>query len=350
MIQQLVRMPVSRLILFNPISVYGFFLPLLWISYGIFKLTGRTPTLSYLTYLLLHEATRGKSSEHMRRLLEQPGVRLEPGRIAGVLGAGSTLDDELEQAVQALDRDGYYVFEKKLDPAVCKQLESFARDCPAELRPSQPNKPPQLVFDQAAPAAPTYHFSEAQLVAVPEIQTLLGDESLIALAQRYLRGTPLSDLVAMWWSASWAGKASTEAAQLFHFDNDRVRFLKIFFYLTDVEPETGPHVFVRGSHKNRPDPFYEIRRFSDDEVAAKYPKTEIAEIVGKTGTIVAVDTSGLHKGKPLEQNHRLLLQIEFTTSLFGQKYNRVAIPKDARASWRDSITKYPEVLERFTAE
>jgi Phytanoyl-CoA dioxygenase (PhyH) len=347
MIKQLIRMPLTRMILFNRITVYCFFFPLLGISYGFFRLTGRTPTLSYLTYLLLHEATRGRSSEQLRRLLERSGVRLPLGSIDGVLGTGSSLEDELDRAVQALDRDGYYVFRKKLDPALCHQLELFARSSPAVLRPSQPQKPERLVFDEAAPAAPTYHFDEAQLVSVPEIQRLLGDETLICLANRYLRGMPLSDLVAMWWSVSWPGQASTEAAQLFHFDNDRVRFLKIFFYLTHVDTETGPHVFVRGSHRERPDPFYEIRRFSDDEVAAQYPEKEIVEIIGEPGTIVAVDTSGLHKGKPPERLHRLLLQIEFATSLFGQKYNGVVVPKDAQASWRATISKYPEVFQRF---
>ena len=44
-------------------------------------------------------------------------------------------------------------------------------------------------------------------------------------------------------------KADSEAAQMFHFDLDRIKWLKFFIYLTDVKINSGPHVYVSGTHK-----------------------------------------------------------------------------------------------------
>ena len=73
---------------------------------------------------------------------------------------------------------------------------------------------------------------------------------------------------------AWKG-ASSEAAQLFHFDMDRIRFLKVFIYLTDVGTENGPHVYVRGSHRSKPPAFFRDRRFSDAEVKRAFPPTSV---------------------------------------------------------------------------
>ena len=59
---------------------------------------------------------------------------------------------------------------------------------------------------------------------------------------------------------------------------------------------------------------------SDAEVEANFGIPNMLEICGKRGTILAVDTRGLHKGKDLTKGKRLLFQIEFANSMFGQYY------------------------------
>ena len=88
-------------------------------------------------------------------------------------------------------------------------------------------------------------------------------------------------------------------AQLYHFDMDRPQFLKLFFYLTDVTPDTGPHCYVRASHRERPAALWRDGRHADDEVLALYGRASEVEITAPRGTLIAVDTSGFRKGKPL---------------------------------------------------
>ena len=99
-------------------------------------------------------------------------------------------------------------------------------------------------------------------------------------------------------------------------------------YLTDVDENTGPHSYIRGSHQGyRGAAFTRDGRFSDEEVAAAYPKEEL-RICGPTGTVFIADTKGLHKGNPLIEGERLMFQIQFVNSLFGAPYANSKI-KDA---------------------
>jgi hypothetical protein len=201
-------------------------------------------------------------------------------------------------------------------------------------------------FDPAKATAVRYDLDESDVVTFPAVQRLLADESLLALAQQYLGAAPVQDMVAMWWSTAVVGDASA-AAQLFHFDLDRLRFLKLFVYVTDVDDEHGPHTFVRGSHRDLPRPFRQDRRYSDDEVLATFGGS-VVTIGGERGTTFLADTRALHKGLPLITGHRLVFQMEFATSLFGQVVDRVRL-EDPIPRLKSMFDRYPYTFRRFTA-
>ena len=173
----------------------------------------------------------------------------------------------------------------------------------------------------------------------------MADESILRLAQDYLGAAPLQNLVAGRWSAPGGGSASA-AAQLFHFDLDRPRFLKLFVYLTDVDSDTGPHAFVRGTHRDLPAAFRVDRRYSDDEVELAFPG-KVVRLPGPRGTVFLADTRGLHKGEPVIRGHRLVFQLELASSLFGQTYTRPVLRRPIPAL-ADAVRRFPSVYRRFT--
>ena len=147
----------------------------------------------------------------------------------------------------------------------------------------------------------------------------------------------------MWWSTTYSHQVCSKSAQLYHFDMPQIKFLKIFAYLTDVDENTGPHRFVRGSHRRNPAALLEDRRYRDEEILAHYPPDRIATMTGSTGTIFAEDTRGFHKGTPVHQGHRLVLQLKYATSGFGGPGEPVIVNDRFSTQFIQMMDRYPRI-------
>jgi phytanoyl-CoA dioxygenase PhyH len=157
------------------------------------------------------------------------------------------------------------------------------------------------------------------------IGRLTEDPLLLEVAARYLRTVPKLVGVTLWWSYPTESDAisRSRAAQMFHFDLDDFKFIKFFFYLTDVDASAGPHVIVRGTHRDKPrlrrrDAF-KVRRYSDDEIVAAYGRDRIVSITGPAGTGFVEDTLCIHKGEPPTGRPRLVLQVQYALNDFGNQ-------------------------------
>jgi Phytanoyl-CoA dioxygenase (PhyH) len=228
-------------------------------------------------------------------------------RVGRRRGEGVATDDRV---VDQLLRDGVAVLDTRLPATTCAALVTLAR---AGLPTGDPDDLEVRRLDLAEP----------DLLADPTVQGLLVDERFRRLADSYLGGEAINDLAAMWWSVAQPGRASAAAAQQFHTDRDRLSFVEFFVYLTDVDEAHGPHVYVRGSHRHLPPALRADRRFTDAEVVAAYGEDALVQLTGPAGTVFAADTSGLHKGLPPSEGHRLVFQLEYTTTLFGAPYTRL---------------------------
>ena len=322
-----------------------------------FQRTGQTPAFAYQSLISLHCLTQGRSNDwiHQRIAQRNPVVPVEKAN--GILGdlAPSTLTDIGEK----LRQDGFYIFENRLSAAACDELENFARTHPSVPFPPREGVPTSAIYDADNAVGTTYKFPEPVLLIEPILQELALDDSLLAVAQNYLGSAPILDMVTMWWSAPQKDNAAlssaharSETAQLYHFDMDRVMWMKFFIYLTDVSSETGPHIFIRGSHQsgNQPSELLSkgYSRLSDEEVARFYGPESVVEITGARGTIVAEDTRGFHKGKPPITGERLILQIEFCDSLFGGEFSRPRVKLISQL--QQKAASRPQLLSKYELE
>jgi hypothetical protein len=315
--------------------------PLLALGVLVFHVTGKTPWPSYWAMRRLYCITHGRSNQMLARLLAKPStVADEPGVLRRMEAA------QLKSCVATLERDGFVVLGPLLSAAECDELISFALATHGTLVPTPSSSPALAQFDPVAPKAVRYELPERRVAQHPIVQRLLADASLRQLASHYLACEPVNDLIAMWWSAPGAGPANSEAAQLYHFDMDRPQFLKIFIYLTDVTPDTGPHCFIRASHRDRPAGLWRDGRHDDRVILSQHGSSREVQITGARGTAMAVDTSGFHKGKPLKSGHRLILQLEYTCALFGHSYQTLRVP--ANDFWREQLSAHPRYYARFS--
>jgi len=213
---------------------------------------------------------------------------------------------------------------------------------------------PNVKFDRSNPLSVRFDYSPSTVLKCREIQEVLTNPKVLSLAQEYLGSEPILDFVAMWWHTK-SNEADKKAAQMFHFDMDRLRWVKFFFYITDVSPENGPHVFIESTHKDYGIPFSLRKkgyaRLSDEDVERVISRDHWVEFAGKAGTMIAEDTRGLHKGAHVKSGDRLLFQFQFTTTLYGEAEepdNMVLTDADMSDKLRDAIRRYPRVFQKIS--
>jgi hypothetical protein len=148
------------------------------------------------------------------------------------------------------------------------------------------------------------------------------DPKLLAIASAYLGCKPTISNMALWWSIPDDGSA--QEAENYHRDCDDWKFVKFFIYLTDVDEGCGPHCFVRKSHRSTK--LSRLRRLTDEEVTAHFPKTDQMRITGKAGDAFMEDTFGIHKGQPPLHGRRLLFALEYSINPVAvYKYNPLRV-------------------------
>lgn len=317
-----------------------------WIGLLQYKLFDRTNKYSYHSFRKLHGITNGKINESLsQKISRQRGKYDFPSVTTGI--TGELTENRLNNIVSEIEKNGFYIFQTKLDAEICKEIEKFSLQLDAKTI-GDDSSINYSKYDRAKTIASIYKYDSKDILKQEYIQSIFFDLNFIRIAQSYLGCKPLSNSILMWWSALYSKAASSKAAQLYHFDMDHPKFIKFFVYLTDVDTNSGPHCFIRGTHKDKPINLREDRRFSETEIKNTFDENDIIEITGKKGTIVAVDTSGIHKGKLPVNNDRLIVQLEYTNSFFGQKIHRLKIPTLSNDSFKQVMLKYKEVFDRIT--
>lgn len=229
-------------------------------------------------------------------------------------------DDALvEESVTSLNENGLYVLKEKIPLKIIDALRSSIQ------------YPPSSTARQEA--------DESELLGNALIRSIWLDTFFLRVAESYFNSMPILDFVYASRSSMFSNEnqnSRSHDAQLWHFDKDRIKFLKVFVYLTDVEEENGPHEFLLGSHRNPPNV---DGRLSDEFVQSKYAGFRVHRILGEAGTVFIEDTQGLHRGTPVSGGPRELLQLEYCNSLFGEEVPRFQL--------RDFVLQFPRLVSNF---
>lgn len=203
-----------------------------------------------------------------------------------------------------LRRDGYAMLDGLIDAEWVARVRAAL-----ETRPCRDRWRRELGHFHHAEMPPESHVADIDdVVDIPDVLALANHPRVLGVVGAYLGCQPTIDSIMAWWSLPGHDQAENE--QFFHRDNDSIRFLKLFIYLSDVGPDCGPHVYVRGSHAQ--DGCYERRRYQDTEVEHTFGADKVHTFTGPAGTVFIEDTYGLHKGALPTGQRRLLLQIRYS--------------------------------------
>jgi Phytanoyl-CoA dioxygenase (PhyH) len=225
-----------------------------------------------------------------------------------------------------LDKDGCSFIEAFVKAADCERIVDFLAGEEIAFREDLTGRV-HCGYSAESLAATTSNVSrivdQSALLKCPEIASLVFDPNLLAIAQQFLGAPPIHTQTNCWWSVAYSSEAEylKAAAQKFHQDRDYIKFVKMFFYLTDVGADNGPHEFIAGSNAD-----YAVhssnrrrssKRLDDGQLESGYADDRFRRFTGPRGSLIVEDTSGFHKGAPVRAGHRLMLQLEHVSSLYA---------------------------------
>jgi ectoine hydroxylase-related dioxygenase (phytanoyl-CoA dioxygenase family) len=304
-----------------PIDLFFFFNDLFF-----FKIKKKNSSRSYNMMLRFFYLTGGLSNDIINFFVSKKPLEKET-----CTGIFSKFDeDEILKYKKQLDNNGYLILDNVLNSEEVNALVNDFIKVEGFYTSDSNIKSEKKKLNIQNPESVKFYYNSQDIIDNENFQKLLFDSSLINFAQSYLKSYPIIDNISSWWSFP-SSIPDKNAAQWWHFDLERPKWLKFFFFLTDCTLENGAHRFVRGSHKNNGIRWsfrkkgYE--RLADEEIERLYDKNDIIDIVAKKGSLLVEDTRGLHKGRNLIKNNRFLIQIQYSSSSFGTVIDDFKMPK-----------------------
>ena len=100
----------------------------------------------------------------------------------------------------------------------------------------------------------------------------------------------------------------------YHYDVAGYNFMSAYFYITDLDRQSGAHVMIEGSHLRKP--LHTLfapwsGRQTDDQIRQYYGQDAEFLIEGKAGLGFVQDPSCFHKLFPPINNNRLVFQVRY---------------------------------------
>lgn len=230
--------------------------------------------------------------------------------------------------IHDLSDDGYAQFPCVLSPKICFEIlrssDTFNYSCLQRIDDCVTRQVSKGIPKDCSNYIAAYALEDL-LIGCSHIKDIVSDPVILSIVSHYFRcSAELKDL-SFWHSfPTITGQPETDAAQLFHYDLDEFKWLKLFIFLTDVNLNTGPHVYIPGTHKtgSMPKELLEFgyARIPDHVMEMFFPSNTWRSIVCSAGTIVIADTRCYHKGSPLLEGTRSLLSTEFAPSTFSKSF------------------------------
>lgn len=252
-----------------------------------------------------HPSTLDLCHYYLRRLLiHRPSRNFVIACIKLIIGKSAPADADYSTQLAILNRDGILQLNDFLDAEQRREVISYLED---KLIHGMDHHEQRYQIAER-PTNMSYGFYDlADVIDCPHILDLVSSAKVVDLATQYLGCAPTLSALGV----HWAFPSDTQAmAQKFHRDSEDWKYLRFFIYLNDVDDGSGPHIFIKKSHRDKLE--MRLRFYQPDEILKKYGNENVCKVVGPAGTGFAADTSGIHKGDQPRTKARLALTFTFS--------------------------------------
>lgn len=159
---------------------------------------------------------------------------------------------------------------------------------------------------------------DAPMPADHPVVRLASDERILSAVAEYMGMWPQIHAIGSWYN--YPVDQEAKASQLWHRDPEDLKTVKIFIYLDDVGPKQGPFTYIPATHPFGPDcgtapQHAHPRRVLDAEMERTFPRARWQSCTGPARTMVMADTVGFHRGGNVEEGHRLLITVTYTSGV-----------------------------------
>jgi hypothetical protein len=293
----------------------------LFFSFLFFKFFNRNIIHTHLFFVRLHCFTNGKSTDFFSKIISKlkKKIKLEELPITNLIYKLS--NEEINNFITKIEKESYVIYPYKLGSEIIDDLYQFSCQNSVSEIANNIKQDKIITYQKKSQLSERLDFFKNDLIKNNYVQNLICDSTILNICQNYFNAAPVFAEANMWWTIANKYKPSVEGAQLYHFDLDATKWLKIFIYLTDVDINSGPHCYVEGTHKCH-DQSRDLLskgyvRIEDDDIIKTYSIDKCKTITGSKGTIIFGDTRAFHKGMKPNSRDRLILELTYINSNFA---------------------------------
>ena len=254
----------------------------------------------------------------------------------------AVLSEVQERIVNSLRTDGIAVvrFSELFDDAFWSELEADIAGFVSETKETivTHGRPPAkkegfLVrrFTTKDRTAPNPVFS----LDSPWLRLALS-ETLLDIVNTYREQLTRLYYLDNWFTVAYPGAGKRRDSQRWHRDPEEAHVTKVFLYFSDVDQESGPFEYVKGSPAGSRygafEPWGEGKtRLDDDELDREIAPEDRVTLTGPAGTMIFCDTGGFHRGGFAQSKPRILHTSSYVSPSSGRE-PRYAVELHGRES------------------
>ena len=236
----------------------------------------------YSALLSQYCKTNGKVCDELQKLIINKTSKVIKKKGSSRI-FGDFYEEQIDNILNDLNKDGYSIYDRFLPEDICNSLYQQA-ELTSYITEVDKIKVEKIDFQN--PRGEVCNFDRNDVLKMEWVQKLFCDSFFISIAENYFKSNVIFDFPYMWWSFPFTKRKKMDSAQYFHFDFDRIKWLKVFIYLTDVDDNNGPHCYVKGSHLagEKPSELLErgYQRIADYEISKFYKSDDFNHFNKKT--------------------------------------------------------------------
>jgi phytanoyl-CoA dioxygenase PhyH len=238
------------------------------------------------------------------------------------------LNEVQQRAVESLRADGIAVvpFSELFDDAFWVELEAdiarFVSEKSEMLRDlgPRPAKKEEFIvrrfFIKREGSKPTFSLDSPWL-------RLALSETVLDIVNAYREQLTTLYYLDNWFTVPFTGADKRIASQRWHRDPEEAHVTKVFLYFSDVDEESGPFEYVKGSPAGNRygafEPWGEGTKHPDeDELNRATAAEDRVTLTGPAGTMILCDTGGFHRGGFARTKPRILYASTYVSRSTGR--------------------------------